>query len=195
MSGESAKKVATYQDVLDAPEGMNAEIIHGELVLSPRPKTVHIKSASGLGVFIGGAFEYGIGGPGGWWILDEPEVHLGKDIVIPDLAGWRTERMPELPDVAYLELAPDWACELLSPSTRRRDLIEKRAIYAREGIPFLWYLDPAAKILEAFRLDVDGHWKLIGAWAGDDRARIPPFEAIELDLRLLWIAGEDSKVG
>ena len=134
---------ATYQDVLDAPEHVVAEIIGGTLYTHPRPAPRHATASSVLGGKLGAAFHWGEGGPGGWRILDEPELHLGEEILVPDLAGWRRERMPELPDTAYFTLAPDWACEVLSASTRKLDLVRKRPIYAREGIPHLWLVDPS----------------------------------------------------
>ncbi len=125
---------ATYQDVLDAPPHMVAEIVDGKLYTHPRPAIPHAMASSRLGYFIGPPFEFGSGGPGGWWIIDEPELHLGDDIVVPDIAGWRRERVPVMPSGAFCTLAPDWVCEVLSPSTRKLDLGGKRAIYAREGV-------------------------------------------------------------
>lgn len=123
------KRSATYQDVLDAPENMIAEIIRGALHLQPRPASRHGRAASALGAKIGAPFDFDEGGPGGWWILDEPELHFGDDVLVPDIAGWRRERMPEFLIVAAFTLAPDWVCEVLSPGTRRRDLTDKREIY------------------------------------------------------------------
>ena len=143
---------ATYQDALDAPAHHVAEIVDGTLYTQPRSAMPHARASSSLGVRIGGPFDYDTGDPGGWWIIDEPELHLGDDIVIPDLAGWRRERMPEYPDTAYATLAPDWVCEVLSASTRRLDLHEKRPTYAREGVPCLWLVDPTDRTLEAFEL-------------------------------------------
>ncbi|MYK89894.1 MAG: Uma2 family endonuclease, partial [Acidobacteria bacterium] len=121
---------ATYQDVLDAPPHRVAEIVDGVLHTNPRPAMPHARASSSLGVKIGGPFDHDAGGPGGWWIIDEPELHLGEDILVPDLAGWRRERMPVYPDAAYCTLAPDWVCEILSPSTRKLDLHGKRPVYA-----------------------------------------------------------------
>ena len=132
-----ARRRATYQDVLDAPAHLVAEIVAGTLYTHPRPAPPHTRASSVLGGKIGTPFDFDAGGPGGWWILDEPELHLGDDILVPDLAGWRRERMPELPDTPYFTLAPDWACEVLSASTRRMDLQGKRPIYAREGVGYL----------------------------------------------------------
>ena len=176
---------ATYQDVLDAPAHLVAEIIAGTLYTHPRPAPRHATATSVLGIEIGGPFDRGRGGPGGWRILDEPELHLGEDILVPDLAGWRRERMPELPDTAYFTLAPDWACEVLSASTRKLDLLRKRPIYAREGVPHLWLIDPVDRILEAFELH-EGQWLLIASAQDDDAVSIRPFDAITFSLGELW---------
>ena len=176
---------ATYQDVLDAPAHRVAEIVDGTLHTHPRPAVLHARASSSLGVRIGGPFDHDAEGPGGWWILDEPELHLGDDILVPDLAGWRRERMPELPDAAYFTLAPDWVCEVLSASTRRLDLHGKRPIYAREGVAYLWLVDPTDRTLEAFELR-DGQWVLIGSAKDDEPVSIPPFDAITFSLGDLW---------
>ena len=143
---------ATYQDVLDAPAHRVAEIVDGTLYTHPRPAMPHALATSVLGHDLGNPFQFGRGGPGGWWIIDEPELHLGEDILVPDLAGWRRERMPDYPDTAYVTLAPDWVCEVLSSSTRKVDLHEKRPVYAREGVGHLWLVDPIDRTLEAFEL-------------------------------------------
>ena len=176
---------ATYQDVLDAPAHQVAEIVDGTLHTHPRPAVPHARASSSLGAKIGGPFDYDAGGPGGWWILDEPELHLGEDVVVPDLAGWRRERMPELPDAAYVTLAPDWACEVLSPSTRKVDLQGKRPIYAREGVGHLWLIDPVDRTLEAFELR-DGEWVLIACAQDDEPVSVRPFDAITFSLGDLW---------
>lgn len=176
---------ATYQDVLDAPPHKVAEVIAGSLHAHPRPASRHAWASSGIGAKIGPPFNYGDGGPGGWWIVFEPELHLAEDIVVPDLAGWRRETMPEYPDAAYFTIAPDWVCEVLSPSTRRLDLSEKRALYAREGVRHLWFVDPDARTLEAFELR-DGQWVLLGTLAGDAPVSLPPFDAITFPLDALW---------
>ena len=176
---------ATYQDVLDAPAHQVAEIVNGTLYTHPRPAMPHALASSYLGDELVGPFGKGRGGPGGWWIIDEPELHLGEDIVVPDLAGWRRERMPDYPDTAYVTLAPDWVCEVLSESTRRHDLHEKRPIYAREGVPYLWLVDPADRTLEAFELH-DGQWLLIASAKDDEPVSIRPFDAIAFSLGDLW---------
>ena len=176
---------ATYQDVLDAPAHRVAEIVDGTLYTQPRPAPPHAVASSRLGFDLGGPFDRGRGGPGGWWIIDEPELHLGEDILVPDLAGWRRERMPKLPDTAYFSLAPDWVCEVLSASTRKLDLHGKRPVYAREGVAHLWLVDPADRALEAFELR-EGQWVLVASAQGDDPVSIRPFDAVTFGLGDLW---------
>ena len=155
------------------PTNMVAELIHGALHLHPRPALPHARTSSVLGIELGGPFDRGRGGPGGWVILDEPELHLGPDVVVPDLAGWRRERMPSLPKGAWTELAPDWVCEVLSPGTRRLDLTDKRDIYGAAGVGHLWLVDPEGRTLEAFALR-DGAWVLIAALAATPRCGSRP---------------------
>ena len=176
---------ASYRDVLDAPAHMVAEIVEGALHMQPRPASRHALAGSSLGIEIGGPFQKGRGGPGGWWIVDEPELHFGEDVVVPDLAGWRRERMPDYPDVPYFTQAPDWVCEVLSPSTRKFDLEKKRPVYAREGVGHLWFVDPGARTLEAFALE-DGAWTPAGAARDDEPVSFPPFEAVTFPLDALW---------
>ena len=176
---------ATYQDVLDAPAHLVAEIVDGTLHTHPRPAPPHTRASSVLGRKIGAPYDDEVGGPGGWWSLDEPELHLGDEVLVPDLAGWRRERMPELPDTPYFPLAPDWVCEVLSASTRKVDLQEKRPAYAREGVAHLWLVDPIDRTLEAFELR-DGEWVLIGCAKDDEAVSIRPFDAITFSLGALW---------
>jgi hypothetical protein len=176
---------ATYQDVLDAPPEVVAEILRGALHTQPRPAPRHARAHSSLNVEIGGPFDRGRGGPGGWWILIEPELHFGGDVLVPDLAGWRRERMPALPETAWFETTPDWVCEILSPGTRRIDVTDKRDIYAEQGVAHLWFVDPDARTLEAFALQ-SGSWTLLAALAGDAEVRQPPFDAISFSLGVLW---------
>jgi Uma2 family endonuclease len=134
---------------------------------------------------LGNPFDRGRGGPGGWIILDEPELHLAADVLVPDLAGWKRERMPELPHTPAFTLAPDWVCEVLSPSTASIDRTVKRPIYAREGVRHLWLVEPLERTVEVFRLEKEA-WMLVGAWRDDDHARLHPFEAVELEVGALW---------
>jgi Uma2 family endonuclease len=166
---------------------MIGQLVDGELIASPRPAIDHTNVASVLGQDLGGPFHRGRGGPGGWWILDEPELHLGADVLVPDLAGWRRERLPLLPRRAFFELVPDWVCEILSPSTARIDRVQKMAAYAREGLAHLWLVDPVARTLEAYRLEADRTWRVAGTYGGDAAVRVEPFDAIELELGALWL--------
>jgi Uma2 family endonuclease len=169
---------------------MVAEIIRGALHLHPRPAMPHARASSALGAKIGGPFDFDGDGPGGWWIVDEPELHLGEEIVVPDLAGWRRERMPQFPRTAYTTVAPDWACEILSPSTRGTDVGPKRAIYREHGVGWLWLVDPDARSLEAFE-QRGGAWVEIGTLVGEAEVRMPPFDAIGFPLAALWINDDE----
>jgi Uma2 family endonuclease len=176
---------ATYEDLLRVPDHLVAEILDGQLYTTPRPAPRHADASSGLGGALRGPFDRGRGGPGGWRILDEPELHLASDVVVPDLAGWRRERLPRLPDEAYFSLAPDWICEVVSPSTAAMDRVKKLAIYARERVSHAWLVDPIACTLEVLRLE-EGRWTILSTWSGLDTVRADPFDAIDLDLSLLW---------
>ena len=182
---DPAKRKATYEDLLAVDERMLAQIVNGELIASPRPATGHALASTGLGALIGGPFGLGRGGPGGWWILFEPELHFGADVLVPDLAGWQRSRMPVVPQAPFLTLAPDWICEVLSPSTAGLDRVRKLPIYAREGVGHAWLVDPQARTLEVLRRQ-EATWVVAAAFSGDDRARAEPFEAVELELSALW---------
>lgn len=185
---DPARKRATYQDVLDAPDHLIAQVLDGVLHTHPRPAGPHAQTSSVLGMDIGSAFHRGRGGPGGWIILDEPELHLGPDILVPDLAGWKRERLPAVPPTPYFELAPDWACEVLSPSTALIDRQKKLPIYARERVAHVWLVDPKARILEVYRLH-EQHFLAVATHGGDEVVRAEPFAAIELELAALWPSG------
>ncbi len=164
---------------------MIAQVIAGELILQPRPASSHALASSALNEELGPPFKRGRGGPGGWVILFEPELHLADDILVPDLAGWRRDHMPEVPDAPFFTLPPDWACEVTSPSTARVDRVHKPRLYARESVGHVWLIDPAARVLEVWRLDGDTYRVVLTA-EDADRVRAEPFDAIELDLSLLW---------
>lgn len=190
---DAARRRATYDDVLAAPAHLVAELLDGELSLVPRPAMGHTVVASTLGAELGGPFQRGRGGPGGWWILDEPELHLAADVLVPDLAGWRRERLPSVPaSAAYLELAPDWVCEVSSPATARLDRVRKLPIYAREGVQHVWLVDPIARTLEVLALE-RGRWTLLLTASDEAPVRAAPFDAIELDLSALWGDVDPSK--
>lgn len=180
-----AYRPATYADLLKVPDHQVAEIVDGDLHTSPRPALRHAVSSSELGAELLSAFSRGRGGPGGWWILDEPELHLGPDILVPDLAGWRRERLASIPDALFMILAPDWICEVLSPSTQRLDRVQKLRAYAREGVAHAWLLQPIERTLEVLRLE-RGRWVLIASHAGDEIVRAEPFDAVAIDLLPLW---------
>jgi Uma2 family endonuclease len=179
------KKAASYEDLLQVPDHLVAEILDGELYATPRPALRHANVTSVLGAEIGGRFHIGRGGPGGWWILDEPELHLRDDIVVPDLAGWRRSRLAAIPDTAFMTMAPDWACEVISPSTEGMDRGRKLSIYAREGVSHLWLVNPASETLEVLAL-AGGRWTILASYVGAVIVRAEPFDAIDLDLSILW---------
>ncbi|MGA3120795.1 MAG: Uma2 family endonuclease [Polyangiaceae bacterium] len=183
--GDPAKRRATFEDLLAIPRNRVAEIINGVLVTQPRPASLHALASSVLGSELTAPFHRGKGGPGGWILLDEPELHLHGDILVPDLAGWRRERMPELPDATAFELAPDWICEVLSPSSAASDRADKMPIYLRERVSHAWLVDPLARTLEVFRREGE-RWLLIGAWRDEAKVRGEPFDALELELAALW---------
>jgi Uma2 family endonuclease len=183
---EPAKKIATYEDLYSVPENMIGEIINGELIVTPRPSPRHMLSTSVLGSKIVPPYQFGEGGgPGGWIILVEVEVRLGEDIIVPDLAGWRKERFPQRLEHNWIEVVPDWVCEVLSPRTALRDRTDKMLIYAEHRVGHLWLVDPANTTLEVFRLE--SHWVPAGVFGGEERARLEPFQEIEIDLGHLWL--------
>jgi Uma2 family endonuclease len=185
MSYSIAIKPACYEDILNLPENIVGEILNGKLETHPRPAPKHALAASSIGGELENPFQKGRGGPGGWWILDEPECHIEGETFVPDLAGWRKERLPKMPDTAWFEVVPDWACEVISPSSVRRDRVTKMAIYAQLQIQYLWLIDPLAQTLEAYQLQ-DGHWLLLKSYAEDDSVSIAPFAEHTFSLAVLW---------
>jgi Uma2 family endonuclease len=170
-----------YAAIEALPEGVVGEIINGQLYAQPRPSLRHALTSSRLGASLVDPYDRGQGGPGGWWIIDEPELHFVRDaeVVVPDIAGWRRERMPELPEDQRVEVTPDWICEVLSPSTASRDREVKMPLYARYGVPYAWLVDPLARRLEAFTLD-DGQWVEVASFGDGEPICAPPFEAVSL---------------
>lgn len=183
----------TYKDLMEAPDHMIAEILDGALHLSPRPTAAHALALSHVTMDVGQPFGRGRGGPGGWWILAEPELWLGpptrlrETVAVPDVAGWLRTRLPELPDAVGIALRPDWICEVLSPSSVRRDRVVKRAVYAEAGVPWLWWLDPAARTLEILELR-QGEYTVIDGFSGEQTIRARPFDAVPLPLQEWWAA-------
>lgn len=179
---------ATYQDVLDAPPNMVAQIIDGDLHLMPRPSWLHVKANGRLYSALERRFSCDGEGPGEWEILSEPEIHLREDVLVPDIAGWRAENFFPRPGIPWLDCAPDWVCEVLSPSTREHDLGSKSEIYARDGVSLLWFVDPEARTLLAYAL-TRKKWVQISTVSGEDIVSVPPFETLNIPLSRLWKGG------
>lgn len=187
---ETTRRLRTFRDVIDAlPAHMTGQVIAGRLVVMPRPAPAHANAAGALQALLGNAFQRGVGGPGGWWILPEPELSLDIDPdfdpVIPDLAGWRRARMPHLPETAAFHQAPDWVCEVLSPSTASTDRDEKLPFYARAGVEHAWIVDPIARTLDVFQRAAQT-LRCVARHEGDVTVHAAPFDAVALDLAYLW---------
>jgi Uma2 family endonuclease len=176
---------ATYADLEALPKHLTGELIGGALYASPKPAGPHVLAATALAGELYGPFQRGRGGPGGWWILAEPELHLGGDVLVPDLAGWRRERMPQVPRTHAFDVPPDWVCEVISPATRKIDRKIKPPLYLREKIGHLWLVEPLQRQLEVFRYTPEG-WLAAGVFQDDELVRAEPFAAAELELPALW---------
>ena len=187
LNMQTAPRLTLYDHLMALPEGLTGEILDGQLHTQPRPSGRHALAESSLQSKLFRGYHEGDDGPGGWWILIEPEIHFvrDKEVAVPDIAGWRRERMPSLPDGHRFEVTPDWVCEILSPSTESKDRRIKMPLYARYGVPHAWLVDPVAKTLEAYQ-HVEGAWKAIGAYRGDEVVRIQPFTETAVKLSGLW---------
>ena len=183
---KALKKDATYADLVAVPEHFVAEIFDGELYASPRPASRHEHAMGVLYHKLIGPFQEGENGPGDWLFLIEPELHFGADVLVPDVAGWRRERMPVMVDVPFFTLAPDWMCEVLSPSTEPIDRRKKLPIYARAGVTHAWLVEPRERRLEVLRR-AEHAWAKVGEYRGETAVRAEPFAAVELALRALWL--------
>jgi Uma2 family endonuclease len=185
-----AKRVqpSLYEQLEALPENLVGEIVGGRLRTHPRPAGPHALASSSLGADIHGAYQRGRGGPGGWWIIDEPELHFVRDtlVLVPDIAGWRRERLPRIPRDQRFEVPPDWVCEVLSPATAKSDRVTKMPVYAEYGVSHLWLLDPLARTLEAFALN-EGKWMVVGLFQDQDEVSVAPFVEISLALADLWV--------
>jgi Uma2 family endonuclease len=184
MTTKPLKKGATYDDLREVPDHFVAEMFDGDLYASPRPALPHANAAGSLFAEIHRSFHRK--DPSGWVILFEPELHFESDVLVPDLAGWRRTRLPNVPAEAYLALAPDWICEVLSTSTEALDRGKKLRIYAREGVAHAWLVDPLAHSLEAMSLKA-GRWTQLDRYEGEAKVGAVPFDAIEFELGALWI--------
>ena len=187
--GKAFKKIKSfdelYKELCDLPDNVVGEILKGELVVSPRPAFIHAMASSILGGILSGPFTLGNGGPGGWWILDEPELHFPDDVVVPDIAGWKRERLQDPSEMKFFEVSPDWVCEVLSPSTARQDKISKLQIYAENKVPYYWVVDPLNRVLEILILD-GKTYKLAFVFGKNDDVKAPPFEELKFNLGSLW---------
>jgi Uma2 family endonuclease len=192
MNEPDLRRPASYADIEALPEHLLGEIIGGELLVSPKPAGPHVLAASTLAGILLNTHQRAQGGPGGWWILSEPELHLGRNVLVPDIAGWRREKMPRVPQTHAFEIAPDWVCEVISPATRKIDRRKKPPVYHRAKAGHLWLLEPLNRTLEIFRWSEAG-WVLAESFSDDDKVKAEPFEAAEIDLLELW--GEERPAG
>ncbi|WP_044249993.1 Uma2 family endonuclease [Chondromyces apiculatus] len=183
---EKRQRPATYADLEAVPEHLVAEIVGDVLYTFSRPGPAHTRTAGRLGAILNGPFDMGMNGPGGWIILGEPELHLGREVLVPDLAGWRVDRLPREPEEAYITVAPDWVCEILSPSTATHDRKRKMPVYAAASVPWVWLIDPLKRVLQVLRLGPGGVLEVAQELRGEDRVRAMPFDAIEVSLSALW---------
>jgi Uma2 family endonuclease len=198
---QPAQQPTLYEQLQALPEGLTGEILNGQLHTIPRPSGPHGRASFKLAARIEGPYDAGRGGPGGWWIFAEPEVHFVRDreVAVPDLAGWRRERMPDPPQGHKFEVAPDWVCEILSPSTQSKDRKIKMPLYACHAVAFAWLIDPQARTLEAYQLEADD-WQELGRFSGAAQVAVPPFEAVTIALDGLWLPpgpekGRATKLG
>lgn len=184
---QPAYNPSLYEQLEALPEGLTGEILNGRLHVQPRPTGPHARAETELCIDLGSAYGRGRGGPGGWWILVEPEIHfvIDREVVVPDLAGWRRERMPRIPEGHRFDLVPDWVCEILSPSTASKDRDVKMPIYAHYGVAHAWLVDPKSQALEAFGLQA-GQWRRLAEASGNETISVVPFDALQLDLGNLW---------
>jgi Uma2 family endonuclease len=177
---------ATLADLESLPEHLRGEIIDGMLYVFPRPRAPHADVEADVVDALRGPFQKGRGGPGGWWILPEPGIQLPRaPEFVPDVAGWRRERLARPPADGPITVVPDWICEILSPTTRGYDLIVKRRFYADIGVGHLWYVDLEARALMVSRLE-NGHWVELGVHGVGEKVRAEPFDAVEIDLATWW---------
>jgi hypothetical protein len=182
---KSKSRPATYADIEALPPHVTGEIIFGVLHTHPRPAPRHATAANAVGGQVTGPFQFGRDGPGGWIFMTEPELHLGRHVVVPDIAGWRQERLTPFPETAFIETPPDWLCEILSPATQAFDRTDKLAVYAEFGVKHCWYVDPIVKTLEVFAL-TGGKWLLAATFKDADPVTAPPFEVHTFPLDVLW---------
>ena len=182
-----ARKIPTLADLDALPPDVKGEIIEGVLYTMTRPRGRHQLAATLVGEDLSGPFNRGRGGPGGWWILVEPGIELpGTPEIAPDLAGWTRDRLAALPEDEPIRVVPDWVCEILSPTTRRHDLLVKKPYYAKVGVRHHWIVDRLERTLTAYRLE-GGLWLELGMFSEETDARVEPFAAVSLDISSWWV--------
>ncbi|MBV5273188.1 MAG: Uma2 family endonuclease [Lamprocystis purpurea] len=188
MSARVQLQPTLYEQLESLPEGVTGEILNGQLYTHPRPVSRHIRAATRLDRILGRYFDEDDEDPSGWWIFPEPELHFihNTEVDVPDLAGWRRERMPDWPEGHRFTVVPDWVCEVLSKSTAKTDREVKMPIYAHFGVAYAWLIDPRARTLEAYALDA-GAWRDIGRFAGAEPVSVAPFETVTIDLGKIWV--------
>jgi len=196
MGQGKGKKPATYEDIEELPFGGVAERLEDELYASPRPAFGRLRVEFRRGSLLTLPFERAQGGPGGWWFLDEPELHFRTHVVVPDLAGWRRERVPEPsnPETPWQTEAPDWVCEVLSPFTWNTDRVLKLPLYHVEGVRHAWVIDPLRRTLGVFRSGLSG-WEQASLHQGNDTVLAEPFDTVPLRLGLLWLPERRGREG
>jgi Uma2 family endonuclease len=186
-TSKPSMKPPTLADLDALPPGIVGEIIEGVLYTMTKPRMRHQRTTTRIGAGVGDPFDMGRGGPGGWWIVTEPGIELPNNTkeISPDVAGWRRERMPEMPVDEPIRLVPDWVCEILSKTTRRHDLLRKLPYYAKVGVPYAWIVDLEARVLTAHRLE-STDWRIIGTYSDETEARIAPFDMVPLNVADWW---------
>lgn len=190
------KKPATYEDIEELPLGWVGELLEDELYAHPRPAWPHMEAMQALSAYLFSRFQEGKGSLGGWWLGVEPELHFGREVLVPDLAGWRRERRPHPPNRVghFTTVAPDWVCEVLSPSTARVDRGRKMPIYFREGVSQAWLIDPRECTLEVYQRGHAG-WRLVTTYTGNVTVRAEPYDVVPLDLTQLWTSSAEEGAG
>lgn len=179
-------KPPTLADLDALPPGVVGEIIDGVLYTMTKPRMRHQRTMLKIGGGVAAPFDDGIGGPGGWWIIPEPGIELpDTPEIAPDVAGWRRDRMPEMPIDEPIRIVPDWVCEILSPTTRRHDLLVKLPYYAKVGVAYHWLVDLEGRTVTAQRLD-SGRWTTLGVYCDETDARIEPFDVVPLHVASWW---------
>ncbi len=183
---ESAKRLATYDDLLALPDDVRGQVVAGEVIVSPSPTPLHQSVLAEIYSELRGPFQRGRGGPGGWWLIPDVDVRFGPhDIFRPDISGWRRESVPEFPMKRPVIQRPDWVCEGLSPRTAVVDQGIKRNVYASAGVPWYWLVEPANRSLTVLRLSPEGY--VMEVVVGEsDSAHLPPFDAIECEVALFF---------